>query len=55
MVDCGLYAIAYITSIVYGNDSPALVFYQEMLRSHFIKCLQQKRLTEFPVKQKRRP
>ena len=26
-----------------------------MLRSHFIKCLQQKLLTEFPVKQKRRP
>ena len=55
MVDCGLYAIAYITAIAYGNDPCALVFHQEMLRSHFIKCLQQKYLTEFPVKQTRRP
>ena len=54
IVDCGLYAIAYITSLAYGNDPSALVFCQELLRSHFIKCLQQKLLTEFPVKQKRR-
>ena len=55
IVDCGLYAIAYITSLAYGNDPSTLVFYQEMLRPHFIQCLQQKLLTEFPVKQKRRP
>ena len=35
IVDCGLYAIAYITSIAYGNDPSALVFCQEMLRSHW--------------------
>ena len=55
IVDCSLYAIAYITSLAYGNDPSTLVFCQELLRAHFIKCLQQKLLTKFPAKQKRRP
>ena len=32
-----------------------MVFCQEMLRPHFVKCLEQKMLTEFPVNKNRRP
>ena len=54
IVDCGLYAIAYITSVAYGSDPSTVVFCQELLRPHFVKCLEQNILTEFPVKQRRR-
>ena len=55
IVDCDLYATAYITSIAYGTDPSTVVFCQELLRPHFIKCLVQNFLTEFPIKQRRRP
>jgi len=49
------YMQLHITSIAYGNDLSAVVFYKEMLILHFVKCLQQKMLTEFSANKSRRP
>ena len=45
----------YITLVAYGSDPSTALFCQERLRPHFVKCLEQNFLTEFPVKQRRRP
>ena len=49
--DCGLYAMAYATCLAYGNNQsglPVVQFYQSKLRDHFLNCLEQKCMLEFP-------
>ena len=46
--DCGVFAIAFITSIVCGED-PCNVFYkQEDMRKHLFDCFEQLVITPFP-------
>ena len=40
--DCGLYAIAILTYLAFGNDPTAVVFDQAALRPHLIQCLEKK-------------
>ena len=46
--DCGVFAIAFATSLAFGKNPEELQFDQEKLRSHLIYCLEQKCFEEFP-------
>jgi Ulp1 protease family, C-terminal catalytic domain len=46
--DCGLYSIAFATSLAAGEDPSTIVYDSELLRSHFIECLRQKIIQPFP-------
>ena len=52
--DCGLFAIAFATALVYGNQPGHFIFHQEKTRAHLIQCLQQQEMSLFPVKKMRR-
>ena len=46
--DCGLFTIAFATSILHG-DNPAIVKYDQMrMRSLFVKCIKAGRIENFP-------
>ena len=46
--DCGVYAIAYATDLCHGNHPEGLQYHQDRLRSHFIQCLESKKMLPFP-------
>ncbi|CAF2786046.1 unnamed protein product [Rotaria sp. Silwood2] len=51
--DCGLFALAFATSLCY-SDSPPLLFYHQMsLRNHYVKCIESNTIQPFPSKFKR--
>ena len=52
--DCGLYAIAYCTSLLNGNDPCGVIYDQREMRSHLANCFQSKQLIPFPVVKRRR-
>ena len=52
--DCGLFAIAYITSIAFDLDPAQYVFNQTAMRPHLQKCFEEKKITPFPVLRERR-
>ena len=52
--DCGLYAIAYITSIVFGLNPTLCVFEQSAMRPHLLNCFQEKEMSPFPMLRGRR-
>ena len=52
--DCGLFAIAFATSICSGKDPTTITFRQEDMRSHLLSCIQTNRLTGFPFRNTRR-
>ena len=47
--DCGLFAIAYAISLLYGLNSTLFKFKQEDMRWHLIHCLKNGTLVPFPV------
>ena len=48
-IDCGVYAIAFITSILHGKLDFSLINYDEMkMRSHMMNMLVKNRIKEFP-------
>ena len=54
-IDCGLFAIATVTCLLFDGDPTTVVFDQEALRQHFIKILETNVITLFPILQIRRP
>ena len=54
MNDCGLFAIAYATELVYGEDPCFCHFQTEVMRSHLMKCLESGVMERFPLKKRRR-
>ena len=50
----GIYAIACATALSLGQDPGTLVFSQSEMRRHLFKMLKEKKLTMFPVLQKKR-
>ena len=52
--DCGLFAVAFATSLVHGEQPGHFLFDQEKMRPHLLKCLQNGDLTMFPFKKRRR-
>ena len=52
VVDCGLFAIAFATHLVYGRDPSELLiikFDQLQMHNHFLTSLEQKFMREFPT------
>ncbi len=51
--DCGLYALAFATTLCYGMK-PEQDFYEaKLLREHFNACLETKEVIEFPSTSKK--
>ena len=53
--DCGLFAIAFTTSICNDHDPTTLQYNQSAMRSHFLKCIEQGQITPFPSVPRRKP
>ena len=52
VVDCGLFAIAFITALCHGQRPEDYIFHQDQMRHHFLSCLDNKELIPFPATQK---
>ena len=46
--DCGLYALAFATSVCYGNKPKTVFYHQHEMRAHLLHCIENKCLTEYP-------
>lgn len=46
--DCGVFAIAFATSIANGIDPATLVYTPNQMRDHLRACFEKKKLTQFP-------
>ena len=46
--DCGLFALAFVTSICFGEDPSNISYDQPKLRQHFVHCLEKGEITLFP-------
>ena len=53
--DCGLFALAFATTLSTGMDPTACTFNQELMREHFLSCINKGQLDHFPLKHTRRP
>ena len=47
--DCGAFAIAFGTALIFGEEPGKLIFAEEELRKHLFKCLKNRKLDPFPV------
>ena len=54
-VDCGLYAIAVLTSLAFDQDPTTLVYDQQAMRPHLITSFEKMKIAPFPVQKHRRP
>ena len=52
--DCGLFAIAYATALVHGFQPEECYFSQATMRSHLLRCFEEKKMLMFPLLRKRR-
>ena len=52
--DCGLFALAFATSIYNGVDPANVIYQQDEMREHLIKCLEEEDVTLFPQRGSRR-
>ena len=48
-IDCGLYAVAYAEILCREQDPCNIVLNQALMRKHVLRCLQERRIKEFPV------
>ena len=48
-IDCGLFAIAFATSIASGQDPQSLKYDQKLMRNHLLKCFQNNSIDLFPT------
>lgn len=48
--DCGLYAIAFATSIAFGDNPGSCLFDTQKMRRHLYHCLEAGKLEPFPQK-----
>ena len=53
--DCGLFAVAFATSLCYGEDPTTRGYAQSMMRDHLVSCVQAGEMKTFPIRTTRRP
>lgn len=46
--DCGLFAIAFMTSLAYGNNPTTEVYRQDEMRAHLSTCFEKNVMQCFP-------
>ena len=51
-IDCGVFAIAVITALAFGQEPSTLKFIQEKMRPHLSTCFQNEKMTPFPTSEK---
>ncbi|CAF2970032.1 unnamed protein product [Rotaria sp. Silwood2] len=51
--DCGLFALAFATSLCYGDISSLLFYDQKSLRNHYVNCIENNEIQPFPSKPRR--
>ena len=47
-VDCGVFAIAFATSLMYGNNPSSVNLKQTLMRGHLASCLTSNVMSQFP-------
>ena len=47
--DCGVFAIAFATSVAFGQDPSTIVYDTKLLRKHLVNCLKKGIIDLFPV------
>ena len=47
-IDCGLFAVAVLTSLANGVDVTKVKFDQALMRPHLVNCIDSKGMTPFP-------
>ena len=52
--DCGLYALAFCTDLAHGHNPCSRVYNQQDMRYHLKSCLEEGKLTPFPISKRRR-
>ena len=52
--DCGLFAIAFAATLVHGMHPGSYIFEQSLMRPHLLKCLENGKITMFPIRKNRR-
>ena len=52
--DCGVFAVAFATALVLGYNPGQYFFDQQSMRKHLWNCLQNQRMSMFPVFKERR-
>jgi hypothetical protein len=52
--DCGLFALEFITSLCENHNPCELNYIQHKLRPHLIKCFESKKISQFPIRQRKR-
>ena len=50
--DCGVYAMAYATSLCCGEDVSGIEYDNQKMRGHLLSCLEIGKITTFPSKQR---
>ena len=53
--DCGLFALAFATSVCYGDYPAASSYTQSEMREHLLSCIKKGQIVRFPQRAKRRP
>ena len=53
--DCGLFAIAFVTSICNGVDPVSQLYDQKQMRGHLLECIECEVMKPFPVNGTRKP
>ena len=48
-VDCGVFAIAFLVSLLFNQDPATLTYNEGSMRSHLLKCLNEGKFTPFPL------
>ena len=52
--DCGIFAIAFATALAHGLQPVNHIFQQNAMRNHLLNCLENGKMTMFPIKKVRR-
>ena len=51
--DCGCFAVAFVVSLLFGDDPTSLLYSQKEMRGHLEDCLQSELFTPFPASEKK--
>ena len=51
-VDCGVFAIAFLVSLLFNQDPATLTYSEGSMRSHLLRCLNEGKFSPFPLAKK---
>ena len=52
--DCGLFALAFATSLCDGENPAEINYIQNKLREHFLNCLERRAISKFPQRERKK-